>query len=120
MPPITSDAVIKALQKLFVTHGLPDIWVSDKGPQLMSNHFELFLAGHSIHHALVALFHPPSNGQAERMVHSAKEVLARMGSGDWQTRISKYLLAQHVTPSAMTNRSPAELLMGCHLRTDLD
>lgn len=75
----TSKAIIRALWKLFTTHGLPDLLVSNNGPWLMSTLFEMFLAGHGIHHALVAT---ASNGQAEQMVHSTKEALAKMGPGN--------------------------------------
>lgn len=38
----------------------------------------------------------------------------------WPTRVAEYLLIQHSTPCPLTNRSPAELLMGRRLRTVLD
>ncbi|XP_060539010.1 uncharacterized protein K02A2.6-like [Pantherophis guttatus] len=120
MASTTSAALIRALQRLFATHGLPDVIVSDNGPQLASAAFQVFLAGHGIHHARVAPFCPASNGLAERAVRSAKETLSRFTHGDWQEKVALYLLAQHVTPCPSTNRSPAELLMGRRLRTDLD
>nr|XP_034959040.1 uncharacterized protein K02A2.6-like [Zootoca vivipara] len=78
------------------------------------------LGRHSIQHVLTAPFHPTSNGQAERMVRSAKEALARLNQGDWHERVTEYLLVQHITPHAATGRSPAELLMGRRLRSPLD
>lgn len=77
----TTEAVIKALRRLFSTHGLPDILVSDNGPQFMATQFKLFLAEQGIHHALVIPFHSTSNGQMERMVQSTKEALSRMAQG---------------------------------------
>lgn len=73
MPSTTADAVIKALLKLLMTHGLPDILVFDNGLQFTANHLKTFLASHGICHALVTPFHPASNRQAERMVQSAKD-----------------------------------------------
>lgn len=46
----TSEAVIKTLGKLFSTHDLPYLLVSDNGLQLTSATFEMFLAGLGIHH----------------------------------------------------------------------
>ncbi|XP_060545241.1 uncharacterized protein K02A2.6-like [Pantherophis guttatus] len=86
MASTTSDAVIKVLRNLFATHGLPDVVVSDNGPQFTSATFQLFLAGLGIRHALVAPYHPSSNGRAERAVRSAKDALARFGPGDWQEK----------------------------------
>lgn len=53
------------------------------------------------------------------MVHSAKDTLAKMGPEDWQTKIAKYLLTQHITSSLLTNRSSTKLLMVQRLRTNL-
>lgn len=93
----TTEASIRALRKLFTTHGLPDVLVLDNGAQLTSAVFESFLGAHGIRHALVIPFHPASNGQAERIVHTAKEALSLMGPGDWQWCVDKFLLTQHIT-----------------------
>lgn len=74
----TSEAIIRAFQKLFSTHGLPHLLVSDNGLQLTSTMFEMFLAGLEILHALISPFHLASNGLTERMVHSSKESLTKM------------------------------------------
>ncbi|XP_060547527.1 uncharacterized protein K02A2.6-like [Pantherophis guttatus] len=120
MPSTTAEAVIKALRKLFATHGLPDTLVSDNGPQFTATLFEGYLAGLGIRHALSAPFHPASNGLAERFVRTAKEALSRLDNGDWQARIDQFLAVQHATPCTATGRSPAELLMGRKLRCVLD
>lgn len=113
------ETVVKALQKIFATHGLPDVLVSDNGSQ-MSATFQYYLARQGFCHATIAPFHPATNSLAEWTVCSAKEVLTKLGTGDWQAKLAIYLLAQHTTPCPTTNRSPAELLMGCRLRTVLD
>ncbi|XP_060543247.1 uncharacterized protein K02A2.6-like, partial [Pantherophis guttatus] len=120
MASTTTDATIRALRRLFATHGLPDVLVSDNGPQLTSLAMESFLAGLGIRHALSAPYRPAGNGQAERMVRLTKEALTKMGPGDWQERIDNFLLTQHITPHATTHKSPAELLMGRRLRSPLD
>ncbi|XP_026534935.1 uncharacterized protein K02A2.6-like, partial [Notechis scutatus] len=61
----TTEAVIKELNKLFSTHGLPDVIVSDNGPQFTALPFEKFLAEQGIRHALTAPAHPAANGRAE-------------------------------------------------------
>ncbi|CAI5783448.1 XP_028570936.1uncharacterized protein K02A2.6-like [Podarcis lilfordi] len=120
MPSTTTKAILRVLRGLFATHGCPDVLVSDNGPQFTSGTFERYLLGLGIRHALTAPFHPSSNGQAERMVHSAKEALARLDRGDWHERVTEYLFVQHITPHAATGRSPAELLMGSRLRSPID
>ncbi|XP_060546945.1 uncharacterized protein K02A2.6-like [Pantherophis guttatus] len=120
MSTTTADAVIKVLRRLFATHGIPDLIVSDNGPPFTSNTFEMFLADQGIRHALSAPKKPLMNGLAERMVRSTRETLMRLGPGDIQAKLDKLLAIQHITPSATTHRSPAELLMGRKLRSPLD
>ncbi|XP_026569428.1 uncharacterized protein K02A2.6-like, partial [Pseudonaja textilis] len=74
LPMTTTQAVVKALTRLFVTHGLPDTLVSDNGPQFTSCEFSMYVANLGIRHVLTAPFHPASNGMAEGAVRSAKEV----------------------------------------------
>ncbi|XP_015263739.1 PREDICTED: uncharacterized protein K02A2.6-like [Gekko japonicus] len=116
----TSIAVIHALRRLFATHGLPDILVSDNGPRFVSEEFQQFLANNGIRQITSALFHPASNGQAERMVRTAKEALGRLTEGDWSVRLGSFLLRQQSTPCSATGHSPAELLMGRRLTTRLN
>eukprot|EP00079_Xenopus_tropicalis_P032197 XP_017945968.1 PREDICTED: uncharacterized protein LOC108645361 [Xenopus tropicalis] len=73
-----------------------------------------------IRHVTTAPFHPSSNGQAERMVQTTKDALKRIIDGDWNYRLAKFLLQQHITPSTSTGCSPAELLMNRRLKTCLD
>lgn len=103
MSSMSSAAVITTLRQLLATHGLPDVIVSDNGTAFTS-----------------AEFNPSSNGQAERMVQTTKEALGRILKGDWQTRLARFLLAQHRTPHSATGKSPAEMLMGRRLTTALD
>ncbi|XP_026563420.1 uncharacterized protein K02A2.6-like, partial [Pseudonaja textilis] len=65
MKTTTTDSVIRELSKLFATHGLPDVIVSDNGPQFTALPFEKFLAERGIRHALTAPAHPAANGRAE-------------------------------------------------------
>ncbi|XP_026537088.1 uncharacterized protein K02A2.6-like [Notechis scutatus] len=116
----TTEAVTKQLRKLFATHGLPDLLVSDNGPQFTALAFEQFLAEQGIRHALTAPAHPASNGRAERMVRYTKEALEKIDTGDIQDKINTMLTIQHIMPSTSTNKSPAELLRGRKLRTYLD
>ncbi|XP_015263543.1 PREDICTED: uncharacterized protein K02A2.6-like [Gekko japonicus] len=108
----STKATIRALRKIFATHGLPDTIVSDNGTAFTSEEFRQFLSGNLIQHIRTAPFHPATNGQAERMVRTAKEALSRLSEGDWECRIARFLLAQRTTPNPVSGRCPAELLMG--------
>lgn len=43
-----------------------------------------------------------------------------MGQGSWPNKVPSYLFGQHLTPCPITNKSPAELLIGWLLHTMLD
>ncbi|XP_032075671.1 uncharacterized protein K02A2.6-like, partial [Thamnophis elegans] len=60
----TAESTVRALRKMFATHGLPDVVVSDNGPQFTSTTFQEFLAEQGIRHAPIAPYHPASNGRA--------------------------------------------------------
>ncbi|XP_056132705.1 uncharacterized protein K02A2.6-like [Lampris incognitus] len=117
---MSSSAVISTLRLLFATHGLPDVIVSDNGAAFTSEEFKEFARRNGIRAVSTAPYHPRSNGQAERMVQSTKEALPRITIGDWQTRLARFLLSQHVTPNSATGKSPAERLMNRHLTTAFD
>ncbi|KAG1952324.1 gag-pol fusion protein [Pimephales promelas] len=112
----TIGTVINTLGLLFATHGLPDVIVSDNGASFTSAEFQEFAERNGIRHVTTAPYHPSSNGQAERMVQTTKEAL----KGEWQTRLARFLLSQHVTPNSSTGKSPAEFLMNRRLTTALD
>ncbi len=120
MSSMSSSAVINTLRLLFATHGLPDVIVSDNGAAFTSTEFQEFADRNGIRHVTTAPYHPSSNGQAERMVQTTKEALSRITQGEWQTRLARFLLSQHVTPNSSTGKSPAELLMNRRLTTALD
>ncbi|KFD60433.1 LOW QUALITY PROTEIN: hypothetical protein M514_27390 [Trichuris suis] len=107
--------LISELRRVFATHGLPDTVVSDDGSAFTSSGFSEFLRTNAIRHAGVAPYHPSSNGQAERIIQTAKDAL-RMSTADLNQRLASFLLIPCVT----TGRSPAELLMNRHLMSRLD
>ncbi|KAK9395533.1 putative protein K02A2.6-like [Crotalus adamanteus] len=84
----TTAKTIQVLRGIFATHGLPDVIVSDNGPQFTSSEFQAFLQANLIRHATSAPFHPSTNGMAERMVRIAKDALKRLTYGDWHHRVT--------------------------------
>ena len=117
----TSAAVaIEKLRISFSSQGLPAVLVSDNGPAFTSAEFQAFVKGNLILHKFSPPLHPASNGQAEAMVKVVKTALAHKAEGSLQTRLSRFLLRYRNTPHSTTGRTPAELLLGRHLRTHLD
>lgn len=120
VPTTSTAATVKVLRELFATHGIPKVIVSDNGTSFTSTEFSEFAKGNGIRHARIAPYHPSANGQAERMVQLTKKKLSKLVEGDWATKISRFLLTQHITPTTTTGFSPAQLLMKRRLRSCLD
>ncbi|XP_055489415.1 uncharacterized protein K02A2.6-like [Leucoraja erinacea] len=70
----TSAATVRALRRLFATHGLPETVVIDNGTQFVSEEFARFLNSNNICHIQTSPKHPSSNGLAKRDVQMVKAV----------------------------------------------
>ena len=116
----TSQATIEKLRTIFVTHGLPEMLVSDNGSVFNSAEFQEFTSQNAIHQVFVSPYHPSSNGLAERAVQSFKSAMRKTSEGSLETRIAKFLFHQRLTPHTSTGNSLAELLMGRRPRSLLD
>ena len=120
MPSTSSQTTIKKLRAIFATHGIPEVLVSDNGSGFTSSEFKEFLNRNGIRHLTTTPYHPSSNGMAERAVQVFKEGMKKSTSGDHETRLSRFLFHYRTTPHSTTGVSPAELLMGRQLRSQLD
>ena len=122
MSSTTSVNTVRVLRDVFSRHGLPEVLVSDNGPQLVSAEFEEFCVKNGIMHRTSAVNKPSANGQAERVVQILKSALrqARTTGEDVDTVVARFLLVYRATPHSATGQSPSVLLMGCQIRTRLD
>ena len=116
----TSDITIRELRKVFATHGLPDICVSDNGSEFTSEEFATFMSRNGIRHITTAPYHPASNGQAERAVGTFKSGFVKMQGGDDNVKLQRFLFTYRCVPHSTTGIPPAELLMGRRLKSVLD
>ena len=108
----TSAEVIKQLKNIFARHGIPEVVVSDNGPQYASQEFLMFASSYGFTHVTSSPGHASGNGEAERGVRTIKDMLT--SSNDPYTALLNYRAA----PLA-NGFSPAELLMNRRLRTKL-
>ncbi|XP_062712910.1 uncharacterized protein K02A2.6 [Aedes albopictus] len=70
--------VIRKLLAYFARFGFPDILVSDNGPPFNSHDFKTFLERQGIRVLNSPPYNPASNGQAERLVLTVKDVLKKL------------------------------------------
>ena len=110
---------IRVLRKLFATHGVPKVIVSDNGPGFASAELGQFLSQNGIKHTFSAPYHPSSNGQAERYVRIMKESLKSLKEGDVETKLCRFLFRYRITPQTTTGQSPSELLFNRKVRSAL-
>ena len=62
---IESEDVIRFLSKVFSRHGIPELIVTDNGPQFNSDKTKAFLDLYGVYVHFVATYHPESNGEVE-------------------------------------------------------
>ena len=109
----TSSGVISVLKSLFSRYGIPEEVISDNGPQYASQEFCNFAKKYSFKHTTSSPHFPQSNGHAERAVQTSKKLL----KGSTDPYMS--LLSYQSTPLPWCGLSPAELLMGRLLRSNI-
>ena len=106
----TSQGIVYTLKEIFATHGIPDIVISDNGPQFSAASFRQFTILYGFVHVTSFPRYPQSNGKAERAVHTVNGLLKR------NEDIHIALMTYRATP-LQNGLSPAEMLMGRRLRT---
>ena len=122
MKTTTAEATSNAMRNIFARYGLPKQIVSDNGPPFQSAEYKEFLRQNGIKRMLVSLYHPSSNGLAERFVQTFKHSLdfsASHPSCTLQQRVQNFLLSYRSTQYATTGTSPAKLFLQRELRTCL-
>lgn len=116
---------IAKLRQTFSCFGLPEIIVSDNGPPFNSKEFRRFCMSNGIQQVNSPPYHPPSNGSAERAVQTVKSSLKKLlldtkrNKLTLEHNIQNFLFAYRNTPSAVTQKSPAEMMFRQLPRTKL-
>ena len=113
---VVSDYYSLYPEVVTLRHGLPDILVSDNGPQFSSSEFSDFAKDWGVSHITSSPHFPQSNGLAESAVKTVKRLLqkSKLSGQDFY----KGLLAYRATPLD-NGVSPAQLLMQRRLKTTL-
>ena len=77
LSPTRSVDVVKHLKSTFARHGIPEILVTDNGPQFAGAHMTAFARDYEFEHATSSPRYPQSNGEAERAVQTIKNLLKK-------------------------------------------
>ena len=111
----TAKQVIKHCKSQFSRHGIPDVLISDNGPQFSSHEFQQFIKQYQIDHRTSSPYHPQSNGMAEKAVQTIKRLMKKAAHDGNDHYLA--LLEYRNTPWSDTLGSPAQRLMGRRTKT---
>lgn len=112
-----AETVVKATQKHFSTHGIPEQFISDNGPQYVSGEFAQFANRWDFEHVTTSPYNSKANGKAEATVKKAKNLLRKAEHSNENFHLA--LLEQRNVPSETTGSSPVQRLMNRRTRTTL-
>lgn len=100
----TSEQVIENCKSHFACHRIPDLLITDNGPQFSSKTFSEFSADYQFQHYTSSPHYPRSKGKAEKVVQTVKNLLCKA-----QADKRNFHLA---LPTNDSTGSPAQHLMG--------
>ena len=114
---MNTSGVTKVLKPMFARYGVPDVLVSDNGPQFDSAEFKNFSKSWGFEHNTSSPGYPQANGKAENAVKTIKQLFKKCSeSGE-----SEYLalLNWRNTPTEGMGTSPAQRFFGRCCKTRL-
>ena len=109
---VSSNAVISSMKSVFARFGVPDVVMSDNGPQYSSSEFADFAKDWEFKHITSSPHYPQSNGMAESAVKAMKNIVKK--SND----VYKALLAYRTTP-LQHGYSPSSVMMSRNIKGTL-
>ena len=109
LPETNSATVITKLKHHFARHGIPDVVVSDNGPQYASSEFQCFARHWNFQHKRIAPGNSRANGQAESAVKIIKNLMIKSAKSGDDPYIA--LLNLRNTPNEGMSSSPVQRLL---------
>ena len=108
-----------ALERIFATHGIPEVLKTDNGPPFQGQAFHEFATEKGFHHRKVTPLWPEANGHAENFMRNLDKVArtAHSQGKDWRRELYVFVANYRATPHPSTGKSPYELCMNRTVRT---
>ena len=113
----SSSNVIRKLKMNFARYGIPQVLVSDNGPQFISKEFKLFTKNWGMLHELSSPYHPQSNGKAESAVKTVKSLMSKAEHSG--SDLFLMLLEYRSTPTQALGSSPAQRMLCRSIRSKI-
>lgn len=115
LPDTLSKTVINKLKGHFARNGIPDICMTDNGPQFSSHDYKKFANTYKFSHVTSSPGYPQSNGRVENAVKMAKSIITKAKKANTDPYLG--LLAYRNTPTQHLNSSPAQRLFSRRTKT---
>ncbi|XP_023312891.1 uncharacterized protein K02A2.6-like [Anoplophora glabripennis] len=125
MKTMTTEETIEKMREVVARYGLPNVFVSDNGRQLVSDKFEEFLRSNGIQHITSPPGNSQSNGLAENAVKTFKNKMKTLlaeeknNSVSLSTLVATFLMDYRTTTHQTTGVTPASLMFNRETRNKL-
>ena len=110
---LLGQETIEALKGHFSRQGIPEVLVTDNGPQYSGAEFAEFAREYNFEHVTTSPRHAQANGEAEAAVKTLKSMWRKCKDKN------KALLNYYATPIPSIGLSPSQMNMSRRLRTTL-
>ena len=103
------------VRRVVAEHGVPQVVISDRGPQFVSQVWQQLLLLIGSRSALAASHHPQTDRQSERSIQTALRLIrtyAHSCPGSWVNQLPFLQFAMNNASSAATTYSPFQILYG--------
>lgn len=111
----TAQTVITQLKVQFARHGIPEVLITDNGPEFDNQEFKSFSSQWHFEHRTSSPRYPQSNGKVENAVKTCKGLLVKAKEDKKDPLLA--ILEWRNTPSEGFSTSPVQRLMGRRTRT---
>lgn len=101
---MSSETIRAKLKNIFARWGCPNELITDNGPQFSGRAFAQFSQEYDFRH-ITSPHYAQANGEAERAVQPAKQILKQEDS-------FLALMSSRATPLQATGVSPSQLMLG--------
>lgn len=115
----SAAATLPALERIFATHGIPEIIKTDNGPPFNSRALTAEEKGFT--HRKITPLWPEANGHVENFMKNLGKVAktAKAEGKDWKKELYVFLGSYRATPHPSTGKSPHRLLMNRDVKMKL-
>ena len=117
----SSKTVIPHLDKIFATHGIPEVIKTDGGPPFNGYEFKQYVNWLGVSHRIVSPEDPEANGLAESFMKMLKKTwcTAHTERKNPKQELYRMLRQYRATPHCSTQQAPAEVLFNRPYKTRL-